>query len=778
MRKLHRILALSATMAVVLCLLLNGTVLGITDSAQPHTGLEGKTLSILGDSISTYTNVSNNTAYNATLGGSAVYYTAGRLGINQPDTWWQQTIDRLGMKLLVNNSWSGSCIYNTRSGAPGAYIDRSVQLHNTAGEEPDIIAVYLGTNDFCNYKSTLGTATAIDYDTLISADGDGYVYATPATALEAYAIILHKAAVRYPEAEIYCFTLLPQRLSDSDTALLEKFNRDILTVAAHYGAYGVDLYTQSGIRSNAFFANYVADNSLHPGPAGMDAITGCFISSLLENSRFVSTASHKVTYELDNLMVNEGTAYAVPQDTPFTCSFTVPTGYTAEVTVTMEDEVLPAAYENGAIFIPAVTGDITITAQATLPANPAKTYRWEMSGTDLIATQGSNSLTRLTGTIQNGTHSASRYALEKQIILYHNRPWELEWRSSGSWATSGYGALLFAGNGTSATKDTPYLYRRQDNSIIAFGHYNGSNYHNYGVDLSKCSFDLSEEHTYRLENRVAADGSNMVWLLIDDVGMGAMNQYFVAGTNKNTTVDWVNGRDFVFTHLGASDHPLSNCQVSYVQATECVHTYVDGTCESCGRTGGELSIGSDLCVPGSTVTIPFTIHSATAIKSMALSKFSYDENQLELISGGWLVDGAISDWNANKQTAAIAFDENQPLDGTAVFALTFRVKETAQPTARLPISCRIVAKTMVDGAEEALMMTVETGTIKVAMPGDVNDDDQVTSADAIQLLYHTLLPEEYPLTQRGDMDKDGDTDSDDAIYLLRHALLPDQYPLK
>ena len=176
-------------------------------------GLAGKTISILGDSISTYTGVSNNAAYNATLSGGEIYYTEGRWGVYQKDTWWQQAIDTLGLELTVNNSWSGSCIFNTRSGTVGAYVDRSVQLHNTKGKEPDMIAVYLGTNDFCNYKSTLGTSADIDYVSLITKTESAYTYATPTTAAEAYAIMLHKAAARYPDSEIYCFTLLPQRIS-------------------------------------------------------------------------------------------------------------------------------------------------------------------------------------------------------------------------------------------------------------------------------------------------------------------------------------------------------------------------------------------------------------------------------------------------------------------------------------------------------------------------------------------------------------------------------------
>ena len=61
--------------------------------------------------------------------------------------------------------------------------------------------------------------------------------------------------------------------------------------------------------------------------------------------------------------------------------------------------------------------------------------------------------------------------------------------------------------------------------------------------------------------------------------------------------------------------------------------------------------------------------------------------------------------------------------------------------------------------------------------GDVNGDGEITSDDAIYLLKHTFLPEQYPLSGSGDMNEDGKVDSDDAVYLLKHTFLPEQYPL-
>ena len=61
--------------------------------------------------------------------------------------------------------------------------------------------------------------------------------------------------------------------------------------------------------------------------------------------------------------------------------------------------------------------------------------------------------------------------------------------------------------------------------------------------------------------------------------------------------------------------------------------------------------------------------------------------------------------------------------------------------------------------------------------GDLDGNNTVTDADAVYLLYHTLLPELYPINQSADYNGDGKVTDADAIYLLYHTLLPDLYPL-
>lgn len=63
------------------------------------------------------------------------------------------------------------------------------------------------------------------------------------------------------------------------------------------------------------------------------------------------------------------------------------------------------------------------------------------------------------------------------------------------------------------------------------------------------------------------------------------------------------------------------------------------------------------------------------------------------------------------------------------------------------------------------------------IPGDVNDDEIITDADAIYLLYYTFFPEDYPIEQDCDYNGDGMVTDADAIYILYYTFFPEDYPL-
>jgi len=76
------------------------------------------------------------------------------------------------------------------------------------------------------------------------------------------------------------------------------------------------------------------------------------------------------------------------------------------------------------------------------------------------------------------------------------------------------------------------------------------------------------------------------------------------------------------------------------------------------------------------------------------------------------------------------------------------------------------------GVVECQYTVVEDGIL-----GDLNGDESVNDDDVILLLWHTLLPDMYPIQGEADFNSDNSVNDEDVIYLLWHTLLPDLYPL-
>lgn len=114
--------------------------------------LRGKKISIFGDSISTLIGY-NPKGYNLFFTGG----TCQKAGVRTAeDTWWGKVIGSLGGELLVNNSWSGSCVTKlpNREGLfpSGCSDERTSALHSGL-QMPEIIIVYsaqmIGQTAFC-----------------------------------------------------------------------------------------------------------------------------------------------------------------------------------------------------------------------------------------------------------------------------------------------------------------------------------------------------------------------------------------------------------------------------------------------------------------------------------------------------------------------------------------------------------------------------------------------------------------------------------------------------
>ena len=584
--------------------------------------LEGKTLSILGASISTYAGTSNGVAAdttNSTIRNNVKYYPNTVIPeVTLNDTWWIQLADDFNLRLLVNNAWSGSAIFLERSGTKGAYVDRCVQLHDNtgenAGEEPDIICIQMGFNDFSYGKSTLGNSD-IDYDKLITEDG----YGTPSTTMEATAIMLDKIKNRYPNAEIYMlnhFKRIGQ--SRSDTKLMEELNTSIEAVCSKFDVTVVDLY------SRLTSAEYIGDGKLHPNRLGMDVITEAFKNEIIANSKY-GVETHRITANLDGVTADYIDEKIVVNGDSFTLNLSVTKADKLIVKVVMGGkDITSTAYSDGVINISSVTGDVTVTAKAE---HIPQEYTWTFNGTDLESTgEINNPVTRKSGTTTDGVFNNTRYELDVPVVLEHDKPWSVEWKSEGTFKneSGSSGARVFTSDNVNAHYNARYIFKSCVEWLIAMGEKDTAGSHNYGIALADYGIDGSAPHIYRLQNIIESDGTNMIYLYVDGKEIGAMDNYYIGTVNQNKKSDWLSGKDFTFKYMGTDTHGFTNAKVEYIKVFE------NG--EKCSRLN--LQYDDHYDVTGKTVEIinagtPVSYKSAGVLDESVISL----ENNYLIASG-------------------------------------------------------------------------------------------------------------------------------------------------
>ena len=572
------------------------------------TDFSGLRLSVIGDSISTFYGVTNSSTYNplylstseATFG---TYYGntshedyADFSDITRADTWWQQTVDTLGMELLVNNAWSGSYVLidsaqsNSTEYPAAAYKTRSVNLHN-GSKKPDIIAVYLGTNDIANYNSQdVGTKADVDTASERSALYTSVNnYATPSSSIEAYYIMISRMVATYGDAEIYCMlpTITMNNMSSGRANALNNFNEGVKYIVNYFNGLGkkvylVDLNADSGLTDNVNVRNYYYCNNVHPSAEGMDMITNCLISEIMENSQkgLGNDTLHEVTYELDNAFPAEGlTRYAVDGQ-PLDVAFKTYEAYqNVDFTITMGGkDITSYCYDGSTVKIPKVTGPVTIKATGDTKAH----YSWKGTSSGLISDHGYgyqyNAPTLVSGTYTgsatSGSFSSCQYSLQETVVLQYNKPWEMEFQVGGTFAG---GILMTSDTSDGSVSGNTYIHINQTGVLL--GYRDSVGYNNSGVQWTTIASALgssagadirSETHTYRFVNEPNGT-TNKVYLFVDGVKIGDMNTFRMIGnspTHDSASAVNISGKNFVFNYLGSEAHPLQNFSMSYMKIWE------------------------------------------------------------------------------------------------------------------------------------------------------------------------------------------------------------------
>ena len=239
------------------------------EGAVPFTPLAGKTVSILGDSISTYQGW-------IPAGYACFYPDAGNNVQDVGQTWWMQVIQNTGMRLLVNGSYSASTVCGdsrAEDSSAGCSSRRIVDLMGNTGTVPDVILVFLGVNDFfrsIGLGSFSGTATYRN---------DHYIW----DFTEGYELMLQKLQAVYPTSRIYCMTLIEANSWEGTRVnangnTVEDYNSRIRQVAAAHGIPVIDVHA-CGIGSNEL-GRYTSDG-VHPNREGAARIATYVTNALL-----------------------------------------------------------------------------------------------------------------------------------------------------------------------------------------------------------------------------------------------------------------------------------------------------------------------------------------------------------------------------------------------------------------------------------------------------------------------------------------------------------------
>ena len=242
-------------------------------NADESNPLAGKKLSIMGDSLSTFEGWIPE--------GYSVFYPQGELS-SVEETWWKGLLSDTDMVLCANASSSGStCIGDSTSADDPRYgcSDFRIEgLKGVDGVSPDIILVYMGTNDL------------VEDIPLGRNDGRQSVEEGMITNFsDAYCLILDKLASAYPEAQIFCCGLAQignwgttqpfvtfvngLNLTSAD------YNKCIERIAETKGCPYINLYDCGIAPEN--MAGYVMDG-IHFTPDGMKLIKECIEAGLYD----------------------------------------------------------------------------------------------------------------------------------------------------------------------------------------------------------------------------------------------------------------------------------------------------------------------------------------------------------------------------------------------------------------------------------------------------------------------------------------------------------------
>lgn len=242
--------------------------IALIERGSKLSSLEDKTISIQGDSISTFAGTITD--------GNATYYSASHKFVNSIDaTWWGLLINECRMRLIRNDAWSGSRISGTGDNAMCSvarcsnikHIDSTVDTYQYGA--PEIIVVMAGTNDVSG-NVEMGTA-------------DGAV----TTYMGAFKTMLANLKSQCSNAKIVVFQLYRGNVLDyanSGGKHQYEYQEAMANLCRRYGVYyigpehfdlsfpNLQYYTCDNSLSDYGSPTYTSADYLHPNMQGMERV--------------------------------------------------------------------------------------------------------------------------------------------------------------------------------------------------------------------------------------------------------------------------------------------------------------------------------------------------------------------------------------------------------------------------------------------------------------------------------------------------------------------------
>lgn len=249
---------------------------------------EDKNFSVFGNSISTYEGYIPS--------DYLTWFTPSKMKVEE--TWWYQVGESMGWELCNNSSWSGSRVAYDKDWDYNSYFISPYRLNNLSAKgTPDNILVLAGVNDWRWNISSLGTIESLDSTAFCGA----------------YNLMLKRLKQLYPQANIYCISILPIREKGNTEETINSQGWSI----AEANVCIKHICTNEGVTffnmQECEYSNNVlayTEDGLHPNVEGMRVIADYIVKALKEirttsalsnNTRRVNGNSNGIIYGIDGI---------------------------------------------------------------------------------------------------------------------------------------------------------------------------------------------------------------------------------------------------------------------------------------------------------------------------------------------------------------------------------------------------------------------------------------------------------------------------------------------